>query len=83
MSGCNQREGCSLKRIVHDRQISAMDMGNDLIPKGEESILVGMFTLMEMEWRDCKGIVPLRADFIMGEAFEIHPYVEHQHVEMQ
>jgi hypothetical protein len=83
MSGCNQLEGCSLKRIVHDWQFLSEDMGNDLIPKGEESIFVGFFILMKMERRDCKGIVPLRTDFIMGEAFEIHPDVEHQHVEMQ
>jgi hypothetical protein len=58
-------------------------MGNDLIPKGEESIFVGFSLLMKMERRDSKGIVPLRGDFVMGDAFEIHPDVKHQHVEMQ
>jgi hypothetical protein len=46
---CNQREGCSLMRIVHGRQCLSEDMGNDLIPKGEESIFVGFSLLMKME----------------------------------
>ena len=83
MFSCNQREGCSPMRIVHDRQCLSADMGNDLIPKGEESISVGFFIFMNMEWRDLLGIVPLRADFIIGDAFEICLDVEHQHVEMQ
>lgn len=60
-----------------------MDVGNDLIPEGEESIPVGIFIFMNMEGRDFKGIVPPRADFIIGDAFEIHLDMEHQHVEMQ
>ena len=70
-------------RTVHDRQRLSEDMENDLIPKGEESIFVGFFILMNMERRDFKGIVPPRADFIIGDAFEINLDVEHQHVEMQ
>ena len=80
---CDQREGGSLMRIVHDRQFLSKDMGNDLIPQGEESIFVGFSILMKMERRDSQGIVPLRADFIMDDAFEIHPDVKHQHVQMQ
>ena len=70
-------------RTVHDRQCLSDDMENDLIPKGEESIFVGFFIFMNMDWSDLKGIVPLRADFILGDTFEIHLDVEHQHVEMQ
>jgi hypothetical protein len=83
MFGCNQREGGSLKRIVHDRQPLSEDMGNDLIAKGEESIFVGFFILMKMERRYSQGIVPFRADFTMGDTFEIYSDVEHQYVEMQ
>jgi len=70
-------------RIVHHRWCRAVDIGNNLIPEGEERIFVGFFILMNMERRDFKGIVPLREDFIIGDAFEIHLDVEHQHVEMQ
>jgi hypothetical protein len=83
MFSCNQREGCGFMRIVHYRQFLSEDMGNDLLPKGEESIFVGFFILINMERRDFKGIIPLRGDFIMGDPFEIHPDVKHQHMEMQ
>ena len=77
LMSCNQREGCSLMRIVHDRQFLSENIGNELIPKGEESIFVGFFILMKMERRGSQGIVPLRADFIIGDAFKIHPDLEH------
>ena len=70
-------------RIVHDRQCLSEDMGNDLIPKGEESIFVGFSILMKMERSDPQGVVPLRMDLIMCDGFEIHPDLEHQYVEMQ
>jgi hypothetical protein len=64
-------------RIVHRRQCLVVDVGNDLIPEGEESISMGIFIFMNMERRDFKGFVPLREDFPIGDAFEIHPDVEH------
>jgi hypothetical protein len=80
---CNQREGCRLMRIVRDRHILPEDMGDDLIPEGEERLFVGVFILMKMEQGDRKEIIPLRADFLMGDAFEIQPDLEQQQVEMQ
>jgi hypothetical protein len=62
--------------MVHHRQCLSENKGHDPIPKGEESIFAGFFILMNMERRDFKGIVPLRADFMMGDAFEIHLDVE-------
>jgi len=82
MFSCNPW-GCSLMRIVHRRQFLVVDVGNDLFPEGEESISMGIFIFMNIDRRDFKGIVPLRADFIIGDAFEIHLDVEHQHMEMQ
>jgi hypothetical protein len=76
MFSCNQ-QGCSLMRIVHRWQCLVVDVGNDLISEGEESISMGIFIFMKMERRDFKGIVPLREDFTIGDAFEIHPDVEH------
>ena len=83
MFSCNQREGCSPMRIVHHKRCLTVDIENDLIPDGEERIFVGFFILMNMERRGFKGIVPLREDFIIGDAFKINLDVEHQHVEMQ
>jgi len=57
-----------------------MDMGNDLIPKGQESIFVGFFILVDMDRRDFKGIVPDCADFIVGDAFVVLLDVNHQHM---
>ena len=70
-------------RIIHRRQCLVVDVGNNLLPEGEERIFVGIFILMNMERRDFKGIVPLSEDFIIGDAFEIHLDEEYQHVEMQ
>jgi hypothetical protein len=75
--------GCNIKRNGNRRQFPVMEVGNDLIPEGEKSILVGIFIFMNMEGRDIKGIVPPGADFIIGDAFKIHHDMEHQHVEMQ
>jgi hypothetical protein len=58
-------------------------MGNDLIPQGEKSFFVGIFILMDMERKGSQQIILLRADFVMGDTFAIHPDVEHQHVEVQ
>lgn len=69
--------------IVHDWQALSKEMGNDLVPEGEERILVGFLIPENMQRGYHKGIVPDRVDFIMGDAFETHPDVEHQHVEMQ
>ena len=69
-------------RIVHYRQCPTVDMGNDLIPKGEKSISMGIFIFMNLERGNFKGIIPLSEDFIIGDAFEIHLDLEHQHVEM-
>jgi len=80
---CSQREECSLGKTARGRQCPPGDLGNDLIPEGEESLFVGIFILMDMERRDSQRIIPPRADFIMGDPFAIHPDVEHQHVEMQ
>jgi hypothetical protein len=59
------------------------DMGNDLFPEREERLPVGILILVEMERRDPEGIVPFRADFILGDTFEIRPDLEHQDMEMQ
>jgi len=74
---------CGPLRIVRHRHVPAVDMGNDLIPEGEESLPVGNFIFMDMGRRDSKGIVPLRGDFIMDVVPAIHLYEEQQHVEMQ
>ncbi len=70
-------------KIIYPGHFPAADMGNDLIPEGEESISMGIFIFVNMGGRDFKGIVPPSEDFIIGDVSEIHPDVEHQHVEMQ
>ena len=78
------QEWCRIRRMVRHRHLlPAANIGNDLIPEREECVLVGVFIPLNLDGRDFKGIIPLREDLVMGEAFEIHPYVEHQHVEMQ
>jgi hypothetical protein len=83
MPVCNQREGRRLVGIVHDRHVLPEDMGDDLVPEGEERQCVGTLILMKMERGNLKEIIPLRADLLMGDAFEIQPDLEHQPVEMQ
>ena len=79
----NTHLGCSNLGIVRRRQFLVMDVGNDLITKGEECISVGIFIFMNMDRRDFKRIVPLRADFFIGDAFVIFLDMSHQHMEMQ
>ena len=69
--------------VCHRHLPPAANIGTDLIPEREECILVGVFISLDLDGRNFEGIVPLREDLVMGEAFEIHLYVEHQHVEMQ
>ena len=61
----------------------AVDMGNDLIPEREESILVGFFVFVNMDRRDFKRIVTVRVDFFVGDSFVVFLDVNHQHVEME
>jgi len=60
-----------------------VDMGNDLIPEREESIFMGFFIFMYVDRRDFEGTVPLRADFVVGDAFVVLLDVDHQHMEME
>jgi hypothetical protein len=82
MFGCNFL-GCRFRRIVHHRQLLAVDMGNDLIPEREESVLVGFFIFMNMDWRDFKGVITVGVNFFMGNSFVVFLDVNHQHVEME
>jgi hypothetical protein len=83
MFGCNLL-GSSLRRIVHRRTDGAVvDMGDDLIPEREESILVGFFILMDMDRRDFKGIITAGVNFFVGDSFVVFLDVNHQHVEME
>jgi len=77
------QQGNCLLRIVLRRQVPSEDMGTDLIPRREERIFVGFFIFMNMERRDFKGIIPIRADFIAGDASGINPDREDQQLEMQ
>jgi hypothetical protein len=82
MFGCNFL-GCRFRRIVHHRQLLAVDMGNDLIPEREESVLVGFFIFMNMDWRDFKGVITVGVNFFVGNSFVVFLDVNHQHVEME
>ena len=44
-------------------------MGHDLISKREKSIFVGFLILVNMDWRDFKGIITVSSDFFTGDAF--------------
>jgi hypothetical protein len=79
MLGCDFL-GSSLGRIVHHGHGAVVDMGNDLIPEGEERILVGFLIFMDMDRRDFKRTVPLCADFIAGYTFIVFLDMNHQHV---
>ena len=82
MFGCNFL-GSSIRRIVHHRHLLTVDMGNDLIPEREESILVGFFVFMNMDRRYFKRIVTVRLYFFVRDSFVIFLDVNHQHVEME
>ena len=79
MFGCNPL-GSSLGRIVHHGQGAVVDMGNNLVPEREESILVGFLVLVNVNGRDFKGTVSLGVDFITGHAFIVLLDVNHQHM---
>jgi len=70
-------------RIVHHGKRVAVDMGYDLIPEREESVFMGFFVFLNMNRRNFKGTVPIRADFVVGDAFVVLFDVDHQHVEME
>jgi hypothetical protein len=82
MFGCNFL-GCSLSRIVHHRHLLVVDMVNDLIPKREESILVGFFVFVDMDRRDFKGVITVGVNFFVGNSFVVFLDVNHQHMEME
>jgi len=82
MFSCNFL-GSSIRRIVHHRHLLAMDMGNDLIPEREESILVGFFVFMDMDRRDFKGVITVSVNLFVGDSFVVFLDVNHQHMEME
>jgi len=82
MFGCNFLR-CRFMRIVHHGKRVAVDMGYDLIPECEESVFMGFFIFVNMNRRNFKGTVPIRADFVVGDAFVVLFDVDHQHVEME
>jgi hypothetical protein len=89
MFGCNFMR-CSIRRVVHHRHLPAVDMGmlpvdvgHDLIPEREESILVGFFIFMDMNRRDFKGIITVSVNFFVTCSFVEFLDVNHQHVEME
>jgi hypothetical protein len=82
MFGCNFLRS-SIRRIVHHRHMLVVDMGNDLIPEREESILMGFFIFMDMHRRDFKGVIAVRVDLFVGDSFVVLLDMNHQHVEME
>jgi hypothetical protein len=82
MFGCNFL-GSSFRRIVHHRHLLVVDMGNDLVPEREESILMGFFIFMNMDRRDLKGVIAVGVNFFVGDSFVVFLDVNHQHVEME
>jgi hypothetical protein len=60
-----------------------VDMVNDLIPKREESILVGFFVFVDMDRRDFKGVITVGVNFFVGNSFVVFLDVNHQHMEME
>jgi hypothetical protein len=82
MFGCNFL-GSRFRRIVHHRHLLVVDMGNDLVPEREESILMGFFVFMNMDRRDLKGVVTACVNFFVGNSFVVFLDVNHQHMEME
>jgi hypothetical protein len=82
MFGCNFL-GCSIRRIVHHRQLLVVDVVNDLVPEREERILVGFFIFMNMNRRDFKRVITVCVYFFVGDSFVVFLDVNHQHVEME
>ncbi len=82
MFGCNFLGG-SIWRIVHHRHILVVDLGDDLIPKGQESIFMGFLIFMDMDRRDFQGVVTFGVYFFVGDSFVILLDMNHQHVEME
>jgi hypothetical protein len=80
---CRDFLGGSICRIVHHGDMPAVDLGDDLIPEREESILVGFLIFMDMDRRDFKGVVSVGVDFFVGDSFIVLFDVDHQHMEME
>ena len=83
MPGFSRRERYCPGNRVHDRRVLSGVMGKDLTPEDEKSPRMGFPAFMKMEGGDCKGIISFRAEFAARETGEIHPDLEHQHVEME
>ena len=56
-------------RIVHHGQGAVVDMGNNLVTKRQEGILVGFLVLMDVDGGDLQGVVPFGLDLVVGDAF--------------
>ena len=80
---CSQGVHRHLGTGYHRERRPAVDMVNDLLPQHEESVFVGMFAFMEMDRRDFKGFVPLRADLFFRDTFAVISDMTHQHMYME
>lgn len=68
-------------RIVHRRRDGAVvNMGYNLIPKREESILVGFLVLVDMDGGYFQGIVAFSSDLFVADALVVLLDVDHQHM---
>lgn len=68
-------------RIVHrGRDGAVVDMGYNLIPEREESILMGFLVLVNVDGGDFQGIVAFGSDLFTADALIILLDVDHQHM---
>jgi len=80
MFSCNFL-GSRLRRIVHHRRGGAVvDIGYDLIPEREESILMGFLILVNVDRRNFQGIVTFSSDLFVADALVVLLDVDHQHM---
>lgn len=68
-------------RIVHSRRDGAVvNMGYNLIPEREKSILVGFLVLVNVDGGDFQGIVAFGSDLFTADTLIVLLDVDHQHV---
>ena len=82
MNGCRNLHGI-LPVIRHVDPVLFVDMGDYFISKRQDSSFVGLFVLVDMDWRDLKSLVPVGRDLFLGDAFVVFLDMYHQHMEMK
>ncbi len=75
--------GSRLGGIPDPHHLAVAQVSDDLFAEGQNSILVALLVLVDVDRRDLEGIVPFCRNFLIGDGFVVFLDVDHQHVEME